>query len=57
MLHTKACDDARLPSLIPPCRPESIDIIRLLAADQESGIQIAGIDKMYLWQQIVTLKA
>jgi hypothetical protein len=45
------------PSVIGSCGTDGINLVVLLALDQQFGIHLPGIDNMLLWQQVFALES
>ncbi len=56
VISIEACRLPRLPLMVPARWTHQVDLVVLLALDQQFGIDIASIDNMLFWQELFVLE-
>lgn len=56
VISIEACLLTRLPLMVPAGWTQQVDLVVLLALDQQFGIHIARIDNMLVWQELFVLE-
>jgi len=56
VISIEACRLPRLPLMVPARWTHQVDLVVLLALDQQFGIDIASVDNMLFWQELFVLE-